>query len=157
MTFGNKQSGVTRVDSEVSIPEKAALTTIRVFPPTDGDSQYNSAVSTPRSDRTTTNPFETDIEALASHSSIDRTCRKSLAIETKTDCQVWPGKDHWKKQAKEAKMKRSWSCMARLSRRNRIICKLLLILLVVGIAVSVGFGVSKPLGAPIWGKKPDDS
>ncbi|KOS17058.1 hypothetical protein ESCO_005857 [Escovopsis weberi] len=151
----HKQSDITLVDSQISCPEKATLTTVRLTSSAE-DCCDNSALTTPTNERCG-NPFDVDIEARASNSSVEKPCRKSLAIE-QTDCQVWPGKDHWKKQAKQAKMNRSCSCLARLSRRNRIICKVGLILLVVGVAVAVGFGVSKPLGAPIWGgKKSDDS
>ncbi|KAK3402444.1 hypothetical protein B0T20DRAFT_449539 [Sordaria brevicollis] len=68
-----------------------------------------------------------------------------------TDCQVWPGQDHWKQKAKDAKMNRhTCNCLAQMSKRNRIIVKVMIGLLVIGLAVGVGFGVSKPLGAGIW-------
>jgi predicted transporter len=41
--------------------------------------------------------------------------------------------------------------MAHLSKKTRIMVKIAIGLLIVGVAVGVGFGVSKPLGAPIWG------
>jgi hypothetical protein len=93
------------------------------------------------------NPFDTDLEAMITTDSR----RRSDAV-TRDDCQVWPGKEHWKRKAKEAKRgRRSCACMASLSRRTRIVVKISIALLIVGIAVAVGFGVSKPLGAPIWG------
>lgn len=154
MTFSHPPApGAIRLDSQLSIPEKAALSsTSTVHVPNADRFGYSSVASTPRSDRRC-DPFDTDIEAMATNTSTDKVCRKSLVL-TSSECQVWPNKDHWKKQAKQAKVKRSTtSWMAKLSARNKIIVKVLMILLIVGIAVGVGFGVSKPLGAPIWGKK----
>lgn len=70
--------------------------------------------------------------------------------------QVWPGQAHWKKKAKAAKInKHSCQCLARLSKRNRIIAKVLIGLLVIALGVGVGLGISRKLGAGIW--KPDSN
>ena len=114
------------------------------------------------------NPFETDIEAMITHTdsangniintSSTKTSkntagnRKSVGNAC-SDAQVWPGQSHWKKKAKEQKIKRSRTCLSRLSKRNRMIVKILLVLFVLSIAVGVGLGISKPLGAAIWGQK----
>ncbi|KAL2176455.1 uncharacterized protein P884DRAFT_35134 [Thermothelomyces heterothallicus CBS 202.75] len=107
-----------------------------------------SDISTPATVRA--NPFDTDVEALPVATNDSK--RKSVeCTKGGTDCQVWPGKDYWKRKAKAAKKKRtSCNCLASLSKRNRIAVKILIIVFIVGIAVSVGFGVSKPLGAGIW-------
>ncbi|EHK20091.1 uncharacterized protein TRIVIDRAFT_48020 [Trichoderma virens Gv29-8] len=139
---------------EISVPDKALTPTVGVYAVPTNATSVTSITSNPNSDKTTTNPFDADIEALHSHSSIDKPLRKSMTLDAKMECQVWPGKDHWQKQAKQTKVKRNnCSCMANLSPRNKIIAKILIIVLVVGIAVSVGFGISKPLGAPLWGDK----
>ena len=95
-------------------------------------------------------PFDTDVEAIVS--SGEQSNRKSTSgIRGGPDCEVWPGKDHWRQKAKAAKReRRACNCLAHLSRRNRIIVKVLIGVLIIGIAVAVGFGVSKPLGAGIW-------
>ncbi|KAH6648979.1 hypothetical protein BKA67DRAFT_378321 [Truncatella angustata] len=98
------------------------------------------------------NPFDTDIETGQSSESLNR---KSTQFTGRTlnnpNCSVWPGQDHWKQKAKLAKRKnRSCQCMAKLSKRNRLIAKILIAFLVIGIAVGVGVGISKPLGAGIW-------
>ncbi|KYK60877.1 hypothetical protein DCS_02015 [Drechmeria coniospora] len=112
---------------------------------------YRSGQSTPRSERDV-NPFDTDMEAMVTSSSMDKCPRASIVLTRKNDCQVWPGKDHWKQRAKAAKKsQRSCTCMSRFNRRTRIAVKVAVVLLVVGLAVAIGFGVSKPLGAPIWG------
>lgn len=131
---------------EVATPEKAATlstaTTVCVLP---------VDLATPRSERSS-NPFDTDVEA-GLISQTTTTTRKSCTITRNGECQVWPGKQHWKDKAKDAKIKRSCTYLSRLNRRQKIAAKVLLIALIIGIAVGVGFGVSKPLGAPIWGKK----
>jgi hypothetical protein len=105
------------------------------------------------------NPFDTDVEAMITHTTSEGTSnggtggRRSIACRGLGDSQVWPGQSHWKKKAKEQKIKRSFSCLSRLGKRNRLIVKVMVVLLVVGIAVGVGLGISKPLGAPIWGQK----
>ncbi|KAK7966134.1 uncharacterized protein PG986_000411 [Apiospora aurea] len=111
----------------------------------------NSSVSTP-STAHHLNPFDADIEALRSSDNLNR---KSIsATPPNPNCSVWPGQDHWKRKAKAAKRQnRTCNCMAHLSKRNRIIAKLLLGLLIIGIAVGVGVGISKPLGADIWKPK----
>ncbi|KAK4212334.1 hypothetical protein QBC37DRAFT_194692 [Rhypophila decipiens] len=108
-----------------------------------------SNVSTPAS-AGSRNPFDTDIEAIITSS--EHCMRKSTeCTKGGTDCHVWPGQEHWRRKAKAAKMSRhNCNCLAHLSKRNRIIVKLLIGFLIIGIAVGVGFGVSKPLGAGIW-------
>ncbi|KAL0943608.1 uncharacterized protein CTRU02_201495 [Colletotrichum truncatum] len=148
----------------VTLPEKAAfatttegvssanLTPITTATPEKSlDLHRDSNLSTPRSYRNE-NPFDTDIEAMiTTTSSSDPYAMKT--ITTTKDCPtIWPGKQDWKAKAKAAKRDRnSCACMARMSKKNRIIMKVAIGLLVIGIGVGVGFGVSKPLGAPIWG------
>lgn len=140
----------------VTIPEKAALsntTTLTTSP-------FDKSPRPSKDDSIRSNPFDTDVEAGMNNShelleNIQVTPSKMTLGQShsKTECQVWPGKNDWKKKAKLAKANRSWGCMANMSPRNRIITKVLIIILVVGIAVAVGFGISKPLGAPIWGEQ----
>ncbi|KAL7933959.1 hypothetical protein V8C35DRAFT_302875 [Trichoderma chlorosporum] len=142
------------VTIEISVPDKAFTPTVGVYAVPTNATSVTSITSNPNSEKTTTNPFDADIEALHSHTSMDKPLRKSMTLDAKKNCQVWPGKDHWEQQARQTKMKRNnCTCMADLSPRNKIIAKILIIVLVVGIAVSVGFGISKPLGAPLWGDK----
>ncbi|KAK2071717.1 hypothetical protein P8C59_006121 [Phyllachora maydis] len=97
------------------------------------------------------NPFDTDVEAMIT---VTESGNRRSCIDSKTggnDCQMWPGKDHWRRKAKAAKMsRRNCNCLSHLSKRNRIIVKVLIAMLIIGIAIGVGFGVSKPLGAGIW-------
>ncbi|KAI1758555.1 hypothetical protein GGR53DRAFT_252595 [Hypoxylon sp. FL1150] len=112
----------------------------------------NSSVSTPYS-TSAPNGFDTDVEAMMPVKSSEYLNKTSSTgnNKPKSDCQVWPGQDHWRRKARAAKINnRSCQCMARLSKRNRIIVKILIVFLIVGIAVGVGFGISKPLGAGIW-------
>lgn len=103
------------------------------------------------------NPFDTDIEAIITTTD---TRNRGSAECTKggPDCQVWPGRDHWRRKAKANKMSRhNWNCLANMSKRNRIIVKILIGVLIVGIAVAVGLGISKPLGAGIWRSETQNS
>ncbi|KAK5654797.1 hypothetical protein OQA88_6833 [Cercophora sp. LCS_1] len=115
-----------------------------------------SDISTPSSSHHA-NPFDTDIEAMITTT---ETCNRKSTECTKggTDCQVWPGQDHWKRKAKAAKKSRhNCNCLANLSKRNRLIVKILIGVLIIGIAVAVGLGVSKPLGAGIWRSETQNS
>ncbi|KAI0852165.1 hypothetical protein F5Y00DRAFT_189766 [Daldinia vernicosa] len=116
-----------------------------------GEMRRGSNVSTPIS-ATASNGFDTDIEAMVPVKSSEHLNKTStIGTRRKSDCPVWPGQEHWQQKAKAAKINnRSCQCMARLSKRNRIIAKILIGLLIVGIAVGIGFGISKPLGAGIW-------
>lgn len=135
--------------SSLAVPEKAALSNVTTV---CDRSPRTSDASTPRSDKL--NPFDTDIEAMMPTSTTDSCTHKALANKRKSDCQVWPDKKDWKQRAKASKKKRNnCACLASLSQRNRIIAKILIGLLIIGLAVGVGFGVSKPLNAPIWGDK----
>ncbi|WYZ38526.1 hypothetical protein EsH8_III_000440 [Colletotrichum jinshuiense] len=147
--------------ARITLPEKAAyatdgvstatLTPVTSTPEKSLELPCDSNLSTPRSYRNE-NPFDTDIEAMiTTTTSSDPYAMKT--ITTTKDCPtMWPGRKDWKAQAKAAKRDRgSCACMARMSKRNRIIMKVAIGLLIIGIGVGVGFGVSKPLGAPIWG------
>ncbi|KAK7711907.1 hypothetical protein SLS64_005178 [Diaporthe eres] len=120
------------------------------------DFRRPSEVSTPASSRDL-NPFDTDIEAMISTRTTreDDSCgMKSTSkgqMKGSADGQVWPGQAHWKRKAKANKLnQRSCQCLAKMSKRNRILVKVAIIVLVVLTAVGVGFGISKPLGAGIW-------
>ena len=115
--------------------------------PTPEKTHVHTAVrpTTPSTPHSDADPFDTDLEAM-----VVPTDSQNRVV--RDDKGVWPGKDHWKRKAKEAKRgRRTCGCLASLSRRTRIAVKIAIGLLIVGIAVAVGFGVSKPLGAPIWG------
>lgn len=105
-------------------------------------------------------PYDTDVEMLAGITSSTRnSCqanatRKSISCTglQPTDCQVWPGHEHWRNKAKVNRRRNrgTCNCMAHLSRRTRIIVRVLIIAVFVGAAVGVGLGISRYLGAPIW-------
>lgn len=137
--------------STVTIPEKATLSNTT----TAYDQGMDRTPRTSKDSMAQSNPFETDIEAMEvmdpRTNTTNRTCNNNNTSR-RSDAHIWPGKEHWKQRAKSARVKkRSCGLLAKLSRRNRIIAKIIIAVLIVGIAVAVGFGVSKPLGAPIWG------
>ena len=95
--------------------------------------------------------LDTDLEAMIPPENPNNCPRKSISCQQPdADCQVWPGQEHWKRKAKAAKVDRSLcGCVAKMTKRNRILLQVLILVLIVGIAVSIGFGISKPLGAHI--------
>ncbi|KAK4233866.1 hypothetical protein C8A03DRAFT_47680 [Achaetomium macrosporum] len=147
---GDKMGLTVETTRLVHKPSQDTLASVEPFPTLEEkDSRLcrPSDASTPATARA--NPFDTDVEAMITRDS----CNRKSAECTKggSDCQVWPGQDHWKRKAKAAKKSRhTCTCLAKLSKRNRVLVKILIIILVVGAAVAIGFGVSKPLGADIW-------
>lgn len=154
------EKGGLKVETTTRLMQKPSQDTFRsdtMTPSAEKNQAFPRAsdISTPASSHT--NPFDTDIEAMITTT---ETCNRKSTECTKggTDCHVWPGQDHWRRKAKAAKMSRhSCNCLANLSKRNRIIVKILIGILVVGIAVGVGLGVSKPLGAGIWRSETQNS
>lgn len=147
-------------------PSQASLASATVVPSSASVEKNEkevvaSAVSCPPSAHSANanlNPFDTDIEAAITHTDsatagMATTTTKGSKKGVCGEATVWPGQAHWKKKAKEQKIQRSRTCLSRLSKRNRMIVKILLVLFVLGIAVGVGLGISKPLGASIWGQK----
>ncbi|KAI8622984.1 hypothetical protein F5Y19DRAFT_29090 [Xylariaceae sp. FL1651] len=157
---------VTPVDEKAPKPSMLIVTTKEVvlgssnLPAHDGnpngsfENRRSSALSTPTSARTL-NDFDTDIEAMMPTQSSEHLNQKTTCSNRyNSDSNVWPGQAHWKEKARAADRKnRSCQCMARLSKRTRIIVKIAIALFIVGVAVGVGFGISKPLGATIWQPK----
>ncbi|CAN8095838.1 unnamed protein product [Discula destructiva] len=121
-----------------------------------------SNVSTPATAQLELNPFDTDLEAMVTNRTLapgDDACgMKSTSNCNLKGCaegQVWPGQAHWKKKAKAAKVnKRSCQLLAKLSKRNRILVKVFIGLLVIALGLGVGLGISRKLGAAVW--KPDN-
>lgn len=121
-----------------------------------------SNVSTPATARDL-NPFDTDLEAMVSSRTLtggDDSCgMKSTSNANLKGCaegQVWPGQAHWKKKAKAAKAnKHSCQLLAKLSKRNRMMVKAVIGLIIIALGVGVGLGISRKLGAGVW--KPDDN
>lgn len=154
-----KLSTTTTTSGETLAPSPAAS----LAPSPELAYRQSSEVSTPATAHNELNPFDTDLEAMVSTRTLpggDDSCGMKSAsnsnLKGSADGQVWPGQAHWKKKAKAAKINnRSCQCLARLSKRNRIIAKVLIGALVIGIAVAVGLGISKSLGAGIW--KPDSN
>lgn len=98
------------------------------------------------------NAYDTDVEAMVTpQRSCDRLNRKSCG---KNDNSVWPTADYWKQKTRAAKQKnRSCQLLNQYTKRTRLMIRLGILFFIVALAVGVGFGISKPLGAGIW--KPD--
>ncbi|KAL2117957.1 hypothetical protein VTJ04DRAFT_7617 [Mycothermus thermophilus] len=136
---------------ETQLTSKSSNESLEPFPALDEKDPKLSNVSTPVTARLS--PFDTDLEGgVVPAYTHDSHVRKSAeCTKGGSDCQVWPGQDHWRRKAKDARKNRhSCRCLAGMSKRNRILVRISIIVLMVGIAVAVGFGISKPLGAGIW-------
>ncbi|PSR94318.1 hypothetical protein BD289DRAFT_451395 [Coniella lustricola] len=173
MASSNEKSGATVTTSTVIVDKSSTVTTTTPLDtlapaafavPTDNEPRRISEVSTPATAHNEgLNPFDTDLEAMVSSRTLmtaDDSCGMKSATNTNSkgspDCQVWPGKDHWKKKAKTARVNRhSCQVLAKMSKRNRIIVKVGIIALILAIALAVGLGVSKSLHARVW--SPNDS
>lgn len=147
----SRPTGPSMDTSPVAVPCKAALSNIATVFPSDEKTPRLSNVSSPHSDKSV-DPFDTDLEAMAPINTKNN-CLDKSKTRSKSDCQVWPGRNEWKQNAKLNKKKKGCNFMSSMSCRNRIICKVIIAFLIIGIAVGVGVGISKPLGAPIWGDK----
>ncbi|KAI0471125.1 hypothetical protein GGR56DRAFT_132419 [Xylariaceae sp. FL0804] len=158
----------TTMDNKSGKLEQVTVSTLQVTPTPDSspngekthdikmELRRNSAVSTPSSAHAS-NGFDTDVEAMMPVPSSDP-LSKATTAQTKSNpnCTVWPGQAHWKQKSRAAKIKnRSCQPMARLSKRTRILVKIAIALLIVGIAVAIGFGVSKSLGARVYHQSSD--
>lgn len=165
MSTPNEKTGlslttVTPVSTEnKSIASADTLTVSPAGSITDVDRPSN--VSTPATAAPDRNPFDHDLEAMISTRTLtggDDSCgMKSVSKSNLKGCeegQVWPGQAHWKKKTKARKVnKHSCQLLAKLSKRNRIIVKVLIGLLVIALGVGVGLGISRKLGVGVW--KPD--
>lgn len=148
---------VTPVSSERKSVASAETLAVSPVPSVAG---RPSNVSTPTT-QLDSNPFDHDLEAMISTRTLtgsgDDCGMKSTSHGNLKGCeegQVWPGQAHWKKKAKAAKVnKHSCQVLARLSKRNRIMVKVLIGLLVIALGVGVGLGISRKLGASIWSPK----
>lgn len=168
MATPNEKTGLSLTTvTSVSTPRKSTTSAADTLAVSPAGSilglNHPSAVSTPATAHNDLNPFDTDLEAMVSSRTLtggDDACgMKSVSnsnLKGSADGQVWPGQAHWKKKAKAAKInKHSCQCLARLSKRNRILVKVLIGLIVIALGVGVGLGISRKLGAGIW--KPDSN
>lgn len=170
MATPNEKAGLTVTTTSTTMTDGKTLSTTTTHADTLAPSAAASVmpsprasfdISTPATAHNELNPFDTDLEAMVSGRTIavggDDCGMKSAScsnLKGSADGQVWPGQAHWKKKAKAAKInQRSCQLFARMSKRNRVLLKVLIGALLVGIAVGVGLGVSKSLGVGVW--KPD--
>jgi hypothetical protein len=150
ITVDEKLNGLTVTTRSSPFADKPSQETLKSTAPTEKDHPRSSDVSTPTTAHA--NPFDTDIEAIISHTEGPHGVPLSTQSTRRgPNCQVWPSANDWRQKAKEQKMSsRKCNCLGRLGKRNRVIVKILIGFLVVGIAVGVGLGVSKSLGYGVW-------
>ncbi|KAI1363561.1 hypothetical protein F5Y08DRAFT_237467 [Xylaria arbuscula] len=148
---------VSSTGDEAKKASPITVSTVAVVPE-PGDTYHpdmnhgNSTPSTPTTAHTVHKFDIDDIEAMKPARS-QETLRGSSRFQS--DGRVWPGQAFWREKTRAAKRKnRTCQCLARLDKRTQVVIKITIVLLILGIAVAVGFAVSKSLGARIW--KPQD-
>lgn len=67
---------------------------------------------------------------------------------SRKDCTVWPGSTQ--KKSLCCQQGRRWNPLRNLSRREKLLVKISIVLLVVGAAVGLGIGIAKATGTGIW-------
>lgn len=157
-TIDEKGATLTVTTFTQTADKTSSTTTTTLAPSPEIGFRRSSDVSTPATAHNELNPFDTDLEAMISSRTMtqpDDACGMKSAsksnLKGSPEGQVWPGQDYWKKKAKAARInKRSCQCLARMSKRNRIIAKVLIGAVIVAIAVGVGLGISRAVGAGVW-------
>ena len=72
-----------------------------------------------------------------------------ISIEPTRDCAMWPSQKELKRRAK-ANKKRSCTRIPKCSKRAKVILSVVLFIMVIGIALVLGFVVSKKVGGGIY-------
>lgn len=92
--------------------------------------------------------YETDLEAGGRLSNSNT--NGLINTRTKQDCTVWPGQKTLKANHKLHRRKGACNPLRDLSKRNKIIAKVLIAMVLIGLAVGIGVGVSKAVGGGVW-------
>jgi len=93
--------------------------------------------------------YESDPEACLMDS------KNNILYSTRTnrstnDCTVWPGQRALKQQRKALKRQHGCGPWRRLNKNTRVWLKVLIGLVIIGVAVAVGLGISKAVGGGVW-------
>ncbi|PQE12307.1 hypothetical protein CJF31_00000518 [Rutstroemia sp. NJR-2017a BVV2] len=101
--------------------------------------------------------YETDVEACLTPQQTTNLSKNRTGVSSNTlskECTVWPGQKQMKRKKKAMKFERGrqgvCGCMAGLDRKTKIWVKVLMAMVVIGLAVGVGVGISKAVGGGIW-------
>ncbi|KAM3075641.1 hypothetical protein ACMFMG_007775 [Clarireedia jacksonii] len=104
--------------------------------------------------------YETDVEACLTPQQTTKSGallsqkRTGASTMMAQECTVWPGQKQMKKKKKEMKFQRGrkgvCGCMAGLNRKTKIWVKIMMALVIIGLAVGVGVGISKAVGGGVW-------
>jgi len=68
------------------------------------------------------------------------------------ECTVWPSRRAWEEKAmmvKKREGRRNWNCLAGLTKRQTLVVRLLIGLVIVAIAVGLGVGISRAVGGRV--------
>lgn len=72
---------------------------------------------------------------------------------TQADTSVWPSRKELEEKAmmvKKEESRKNWNCLGGLSKKHRIMLRVLIGLLVAAVAVGLGVGISRAVGGGVW-------
>jgi hypothetical protein len=95
------------------------------------------------------NVYESDLEAGLSDSKTNVLHTRTTSRSAK-DCTVWPGQRALREQKRAARQQNGCNPMRNLSKKTRIWVKIVFGLLIIGLAVGIGVGISKAVGGSVW-------
>ncbi|MCJ1400596.1 hypothetical protein MMC11_003802 [Xylographa trunciseda] len=90
--------------------------------------------------------YETDLE---SGSRIRYSSEPPVSVRNK-ECNMWPGHRQHMQKCNALKQSRSCSPMRKLSKKQKLLVKILIALFVVGAVTAIGVGVSKAVNAGVY-------
>lgn len=93
--------------------------------------------------------YEHDVEACRSNSMTNALSPYSYG-PSQQPCSMWPGRKQLKDNRKALKKTRGCQPLARFDKKTRIMIKIAIGLLLVGLIIGVGVGISKAVGGGIW-------
>ena len=138
-------STIEDVDSE------ASLSRVTTREDKERDTSPFSPFYSPAPTRTSIDAMKTESKA---NCNVYQTDLESGLLDSSTKCHkpctVWPGRQQLKQQRKLSKRSAGCNPLARCSKKTANIIKVLIGLLLVGLIIGVGLGVTKAVGGGIW-------
>jgi hypothetical protein len=128
------------------------------FSPFYRHSQTQSSLDALKSEsKQNINVYDNDVEACLTKSktnslSPQQTGKTFGMTRTNKSCTVWPGTQQLKEQNKAARRARmnKYNPMRNLDKKTKVWVKIAIALVVIGLILGVGLGISKAVGGGIW-------
>jgi hypothetical protein len=134
-------SATTLTSGELPPSRSCPLSPFYVHPIT------RNSIAVMASEYMTSHPDETDLEALTAKPKIAASCNKTT---TNTHCTVWPDQKAWKDKEEVKRKTRNCQICSRYGRPTQIAFRICIGLVILGLVLGVGLGVSKAVGGGVW-------